>query len=75
MVNPRALFRILENGVIEQSQLGTQVLESNVGFRQMISAHLGFVLVLGINVVGRSHFIVNGGSEVHGTLSTHGLDD
>lgn len=45
--------------------MGLRFWRGNVRFRQTIPAHLSFVLVLGIDVVGRSHFIVNGGSKVH----------
>ena len=68
MVNPRTFLRILENSVIEQGQLRTEVLESNVGVGQVISPHLRFVLVLRINVVGSSDFLMNRGSKLENAV-------
>ena len=68
MVNPRTFLRILENSVIEQGQLRTEVLESNVGVGQVIPPHLRFVLVLRINVVGSSDFLMNRGSKLENAV-------
>ena len=68
VVNPWTFFRVLENSVIEQGQLRTEVLESNVGVGQVISPHLRFVLVLRINVVGSSDFLMNRGSKLENAV-------
>lgn len=68
VVNPWTLFRILKDSVIEQSQLWAEVLKGNVGVNQMISAHLGFMLVVREDVVRRSDFLVNRGSQLEDTV-------
>ena len=68
VVNPRTLFRVLKNSVIEQSQLRAEVLKGDVGVNQMISAHLCFMLVVRENVVRRSDFLVNRGSQLEDTV-------
>lgn len=68
VVNPRTLFGILKNSVIEQSQLRAEVLKGDVGVNQMISAHLGFMLVVRVDVVRRSDFLVNRGSQLEDTV-------
>ena len=68
VVNPRTLFGILKNSVIEQSQLWAEVLKGDVGVNQMISAHLRFMLVVREDVVRRSDFLVNRGSQLEDTV-------
>ena len=68
VVNPWTLFGILENSVIEQSQLRAEVLKGDVGVNQMISAHLSFMLVVRKDVVRRSDFLVNRGSQLKDTV-------
>lgn len=54
--------------IIEQGQFRTEVLESNVGVGQVISPHLCFVLVLRINVIGSSDFLMNRGSKIENAV-------
>ena len=58
----------MKNSIVEQGQLRTKVLESNVGVGQVISPHLRFVLVLRINVVGSSDFLMNRGSKLENAV-------
>lgn len=68
VVNPRAFLRILEDSVIEQGQLRAEILKGNISVNQMISPHLCFMLVLGKDVVGRSDFLMNRGSQLENTV-------
>lgn len=68
VVNPRTLFRILENSVIEQSQLRAEILKGDVGVNQVISPHLRFMLIVRVDVVRRSDFLVNRGSQLKDTV-------
>lgn len=68
VVNPRTLFRILENSVIEQSQLRAEILKGDVGVNQVISPHLRFMLIVRVDVVRRSDFLVNRGSQLKDTI-------
>lgn len=68
VVNPRTLFRVLENSVIEQSQLRAEILKGDVGVNQVISPHLRFMLIVRIDVVRRSYFLVNRGSQLKDTI-------
>lgn len=68
VVNPRTLFRILENSVIEQSQLRAEILKGDVGVNQVISPHLRFMLVVREDVVRRSDFLMNRGSQLEDTV-------
>ena len=67
VVNPRTLFRVLENSVIEQSQLRAEILKGDVGVNQVISPHLRFMLIVWIDV-RRSYFLVNRGSQLKDTV-------
>lgn len=68
VVNPWTLFRILENSVIEQSQLRAEILKGDVGVNQVISPHLRFMLIVRVDVVRRSDFLVNRGSQLKDTV-------
>ena len=68
VVNPRTLFRVLENSVIEQSQLRAEILKGDVGVNQVISPHLRFMLIVRVDVVRRSNFLVNRGSQLEDTV-------
>ena len=68
VVNPWTFFRVLENSVIEQSQLRAEILKGDVGVNQVISPHLRFMLIVRIDVVRRSDFFVNRGSQLEDTV-------
>ena len=68
VVNPRILFRILKNSVIEQSQLRAEILKGDVGVNQVISPHLRFMLIVRVDIVRRSDFLVNRGSQLKDTV-------
>lgn len=68
VVNPRTFFRVLKNSVIEQSQLRAEVLKGDVGVNQVISPHLRFMLIVRIDIVRRSDFLVNRGSQLEDTI-------
>ena len=68
VVNPRTFFRVLENSVIEQSQLRAKILKGDVGVNQVISPHLRFMLIVRVDVVRRSDFLVNRGSQLEDTI-------
>lgn len=72
VVNPRTLFGILENSVIEQSQLRAEILKGDVGVNQVISPHLRFMLIVRVDVVRRSDFLVNRGSQLKDTICQQG---
>ncbi len=58
----------LENSVIEQSQLRAEILKGDVGVNQVISPHLRFMLIVRVDVVRRSNFLVNRGSQLEDTV-------
>lgn len=59
VVNPRTFFRVLKNSVIEQSQFRAEILKGDVGVNQVISPHLRFMLIVRVDIVRRSDFLVN----------------
>ena len=67
VVNPRTFFRVLKNSVIEQSQLRAEIL-GDVGVNQVISPHLRFMLIVRVDVVRRSDFLMNRGSQLEDTV-------
>ena len=68
VVNPRTFFGVLKNSVIEQSQLRAEILKGDVGVNQVISPHLRFMLIVRVDVVRRSDFLVNRGSQLEDTI-------